>query len=317
MERGIRMNFYIRKIVSFIVTILSVALLSFIMFQVLPGDAAVARLGTEATPEAIEALRAEYGYDRPVSERFVSWLKGAVRGDFGMSMRYEGMMANELIASRLPVTLTLAGMSIVMIALVSLPIGLLCAARPGGYADRISEAAAITFMAIPSFVTGLLITLIFGIWLRSFTPGGFVPPDEDAGRFIRFMIFPAISVAIPKIAMTVQYMKASVREQLACDYVRTAKAKGNSLHGIMWKHVFRNSMMPVITFIGLIVAEVLAGSIMIEQVFNLPGMGRLLVNSIANRDFNVVQAIVVYIAATVLLVNLIVDLVYRVLDPRV
>ena len=311
------MNFYIRKIVSFILTILCVAMLSFIMFQVLPGDAAIARLGTEATPEAIEALRAEYGYDRPVGERFVTWLKGAVKGDFGMSMRYEGISVTELIGSRLPVTLTLAGMSIVLIALVSLPVGLLTAAKPGSAADRISEAAAITFMAIPSFVTGLLITLIFGIWLRAFTPGGYVAPSVNFGRFLSFMIFPAISVAIPKIAMTVQYMKASVKEQLSCDYIRTARAKGNNLQGVMWKHVLGNSMMPVITFIGLIVAEVLAGSIMIEQVFNLPGMGRLLVNSIANRDFNVVQAIVLYIAATVLLVNLIVDIIYKVIDPRV
>ncbi|MBR5732305.1 MAG: ABC transporter permease, partial [Lachnospiraceae bacterium] len=154
-------------------------------------------------------------------------------------------------------------------------------------------------------------------WLKAFTPGGYVSPSVSAGKFIRFMIFPAISVAIPKIAMTVQYMKASVKEQLACDYIRTARAKGNNLHGVMWKHVLGNSMMPVITFIGLIVAEVLAGSIMIEQVFNLPGMGRLLVNSIANRDFNVVQAIVLYIAASVLLVNLIVDIIYKVIDPRV
>ncbi len=311
------MNFYLRKIVSFVLTILCVALLSFIMFQVLPGDAAIARLGTEATPEAIEALRVEYGYDRPVGERFVTWLKGAAHGDFGMSMRYEGISVNELIGARLPVTLTLAGMSIALIALISLPVGLLCAARPGGLADRVSETVSITLMAIPSFVTGLLITLIFGIWFKAFTPGGYTDPSVNTAKFIRFMIFPAISVAIPKIAMTVQYMKAGVKEQLACDYVRTAKAKGNTLHGVMWKHVFKNSMMPVITFIGLIVAEVLAGSIMIEQVFNLPGMGRLLVNSIANRDFNVVQAIVVYIASSVLLVNLIVDIVYKIIDPRV
>ena len=130
--------FYIRKIVSFLMTIFCVAMLSFFMFQVLPGDAAIARLGTEATPEAIEALRAEYGYDKPVGERFKIWLSGAVKGDFGMSMRYEGISVTELIGSRLPVTLTLAGMSIVLIALVSLPVGLLTAARPGGAADRIS-----------------------------------------------------------------------------------------------------------------------------------------------------------------------------------
>lgn len=310
------MNFYVKKLISFAVTLLCVAVVSFLLFQVIPGDAAVSKLGTDATPEAIAALQAKYGYDRPVPERFVKWIGGAIRGDFGMSMRYETMTVNELIAGRLPVTLTLAAMSLLMIVVISLPVGLICASKPGSIADRISDALAVLFMAIPSFVQGILVTLLFGLLLKMFVPGSYCDPSEDLGAFVRFMIFPSLSVALPKIAMTVRFMKTGVKQQLESNYVRTARAKGNTMRGVMWKHVFENSLMPVVTFIGLIVAEVLAGSIMIEQVFNLPGMGRLLVTSIANRDFNVVQAMVMYIAATVLLVNLAVDIIYKLIDPR-
>jgi len=310
------MNWYLKKLISFVLTILSVAILSFVMFRIIPGNAAISRLGTEATPEAVEALKIQYGYDKSLAERFISWIGGAVRGDFGMSMRYETMTVAELIRGRLPVTLTLAGMSVLMIVVIALPIGLLSSREPGGAADRITEGTMIAVMAIPSFVTGILVTIIFGIVLRLFTPGGYVEPSEDMAGFVGFMFFPALSVALPKIAMTVRFMKTRVKAELGKNYIRTARAKGNTPKGVMWKHVFKNSLMPVITFIGLIVAEVMAGSIMIEQVFNLPGMGRLLVTSIANRDFNVVQAIVIYIATTVIFVNMMVDVAYKLVDPR-
>ncbi len=311
------MNFYVKKLISFVATILGVAVLSFLMFQVIPGDAAISKLGTDATPEAVAALRAKYGYDKPVGERFIHWIGGAVKGDFGKSLRYETKDVTELIKDSLTVTLTLAVLSIFLIVVISIPLGLICASKPGGAVDRISDALTVVFMAIPSFIQGILVTLIFGLIFKVFTPGSYRNPSEDLPGFIYFMLFPAISVAVPKIAMTVRFMKTAVKEELTKDYVRTARAKGNDIKGVMWKHVFGNSLMPVVTFIGLIVAEVLAGSIMIEQVFNLPGMGRLLVNSISNRDFNVVQAIALYIVVAVLLVNLLVDILYKVIDPRV
>ncbi|MBR4726193.1 MAG: ABC transporter permease [Lachnospiraceae bacterium] len=310
------MNWYLKKLISFIITILSVAILSFVMFQVIPGNAAIARLGTEATPEAVEALNKEYGYDKSLPVRFVNWLGGAVRGDFGKSMRYETMTVAELIKGRLPVTLTLAGMSVILIILIAIPLGILTTRDPGGTADRITDGSMVAVMAIPSFVQGILITFVFGIVLKMFVPGGYVDPSKNLSGFIGFMLFPAISVALPKVAMTVRFMKTRVKAELGKDYVRTARAKGNTTRRVMWGHVFKNSLMPVITFVGLIVAEVMAGSIMIEQVFNLPGMGRLLVTSIANRDFNVVQAIVIYIATAVIFVNMIVDILYKIVDPR-
>ncbi len=308
--------YFLKKLVSFIVTIAAVALLSFVLFSIIPSDAAITKLGTDATPEAIEALREELGLNDSIVVRFGRWAHDAIRGDFGYSVRYENIRVGELIAQRLPVTLTLAGMSVFITVLIAIPIGLISAKKPGGALDRISDAVSVVFMAVPSFVQGILVTLVFGIILKIFIPGGYVDPSENVTGFIGFMFFPALSVAIPKIAMTVRFMKTSVKEELNQNYVRTARAKGNNTRQVMWKHVFENSLIPVITFIGLIVAEVLAGSIMIEQVFNLPGMGRLLVTSILNRDFNVVQAIVIYIAATVLFVNMAVDLIVRAIDPR-
>jgi len=310
------MNYYVKKLISFVITLFCVALLSFLLFQIVPGDAAISQLGTEATPEKIEELRTEYGYDRNVFVRFFSWLGGVFTGDLGVSIKYNPITVSELIGQRMTVTIWLGVLSIFLIVVFSIPLGLICAKKPGGVVDTVSDWIAQTFMAIPSFVQGILVTLIFGLVLSWFVPGKYVNPTSNFPEFLRCMFFPALSVALPKIAMTVRFMKTSVKKELKKDYVRTAKAKGCSQNGIMWKHVLKNSMLPVITFIGLIVAEVMAGSIMIEKVFNLPGLGLLLVNSISNRDYNVVQAIVMYIALLVITVNFIVDIVYKILDPR-
>lgn len=310
------MNFYVKKIISFAITLFCVALISFLLFQVIPGDAAVSKLGTDATPEQIEILREEYGYNDGLFTRFFSWLGGVFTGDLGISIKYGPITVAELIGQRLPLTIWLGVLSLLLIVVISIPLGLICAKKPGSLTDRITDWITLVFMAVPSFVQGIIITLIFGIVFSLFTPGRYISPTEDFGEFLKCMFFPALSVALPKIAMTVKFMKTSVKKELKLDYVRTAKAKGNSQNGIMWKHVLKNSLLPVITFVGLIVAEVMAGSIMIEKVFNLPGLGLLLVNSISNRDFNVVQAIVVYIALIVITVNFIVDIIYKLIDPR-
>jgi peptide/nickel transport system permease protein/oligopeptide transport system permease protein len=313
---GQRMNYYIKKLISFLITLFCVALLSFLLFQIIPGDAAMSKLGIEATPEQVEELRAQYGYDRNVFARFFSWFGGIFTGDLGVSIKYGPMKVSELIGARLPVTIWLGVLSIILIVVISIPLGLICAKKPGGVVDIVSDWVAQLFMAVPSFVQGILISFVFGIILSLFIPGKYVSPLTDFPEFLQCMFFPALAVALPKIAMTVRFMKTSVKKELKCDYVRTAKAKGCSVNRIMWKHVLKNSMLPVITFIGLIVAEVMAGSIMIEKVFNLPGMGLLLVNSISNRDYPVVQAIVMYIALIVITVNFLVDIAYRLLDPR-
>lgn len=310
------MRYYVKKIISLIMVLFLIMLLTFIAFQVIPGDGAAARLGIDAEEEAVEALREALGLNKSLPERFFTFLSGAVRGDFGTSYQY-GKPVSELLAARLPATIGLAAISILLIIAVSIPLGLLCTRREGGVVDRVITLVTQTLMAVPAFFLGIVITLVFGLVLKWFTPGGYVAPDEDFGGFVRYMIFPAVSIAIPKIAMTVKFLKTSVLRELKLDYVRTARSKGNSERAVLWRHVLKNALIPVITFMGMVIADVLAGSIVVEQVFNLPGVGRLLITAISNRDYPVVEAIVVYIASVVLIVNFIVDLLYQKVDPRV
>lgn len=310
------MRYYVKKIISLIMVLFLIMLLTFIAFQVIPGDSAVSRLGVDATPEAIEALRESLGLNKSLPERFFSFLGGAVRGDFGNSYQY-GKPVGELLASRLSVTVWLAVLSILMIVCLSIPLGLLCSRRENGLADRVITMVTQTLMAVPAFFLGIMITLLFGLVLKWFVPGAYVPMQEDIGKFFHYMIFPAVAIAVPKIAMTVKFLKTSVLRELKLDYVRTARSKGNGERAILWRHVLKNALIPVITFMGMVIADVLAGSIVVEKVFNLPGIGRLLITAISSRDYPVVEAGVVYIASVVLIVNFIVDLLYQKVDPRV
>ena len=310
------MRYYVKKIVSLIMVLFLIMLLTFIAFQVIPGDGAVSRLGVDATDEEVEALREALGLNRSLPERFFSFLGGAVHGDFGKSYQY-GKPVSELLTARLPATVGLAAISIILIIIVSIPLGLLCSRKEGGAADRAVTILTQTLMAVPAFFLGIIITLVFGLILKWFQIGGYIAPKTNFTGFLKYMIFPAAAVAVPKIAMTVKFLKTSVLRELKLDYVRTARSKGNTERVVLWRHVLKNALIPVITFMGMVIADVLAGSIVIEQVFNLPGVGRLLVVAIGNRDYPVVEAVVVYIAAVVLIVNFIVDLLYQKVDPRV
>ncbi len=310
------MKFYIRRLLTLIITLLLVAAFTFIAFQVIPGDSALTKLGMEADEEAVEALRESLGLNDSLPVRFVRWLGGAVRGDFGMSTRYN-MSVSELLSERLPVTLWLAVLSFLFILIITIPVGIISSKKRNGLLDRIIQWSSQTIMAIPPFFLGMLITLVFGILLKWFTPGAYVAPDESFGRFLAYLIAPAIAVSLPKIAMSVRFLRSSIIREKDMGYARTAKSKGLSENEVLKKHVLKNALIPVVTFLGMILADILAGSIIIEQVFNLPGMGRMLVVSISNRDIAVVQAIVMYIASVVLITNAIVDVLYKYLDPRV
>ncbi|WMJ85966.1 ABC transporter permease [Anaerocolumna sp. MB42-C2] len=310
------MKYIIRKFTALILTLLLVSFFTFIAFQVIPGDSAVASLGTSATKEAIEALREEMGLNKNIVVRYVSWLGNALKGDFGTSLQFN-MPVSNLIKDRMPVTIWLAVLSIVFILILSIPLGIESAKKEGGLPDRIITLLTHTAMAIPPFFLGIIITLLFGLVLKWYTPGKYVGFKENFGQFIRYLIYPAIAIAIPKIAMVVKFLRSSLIRQLKMDYVRTARSKGNQENVILYRHVLKNAFIPVITFIAMVIADVLAGSIIIEQVFGLPGLGRMLVTAISNRDFPVVQAIVLYIAAVVIIINFMVDVLYQWIDPRV
>lgn len=310
------MNRYIKKIMFLLITIFLVSVFTFVAFQIIPGDSARAILGMNATEEAVEVLREELGLNKNIVVRYGNWARNAIRGDFGTSLQYS-MPVKTLIANRLPVTIWLAVLSIFLIIITSIPLGVLSARKVGGVGEGIILSGIHTAMAIPPFFLGILITLVFGIILKLFVPGGYVNPSENFTGFLRFMIFPALSIAIPQIAMLVKFLRGSLLRELQLDYVRTARSKGSTNTRILYMHVLKNAFIPVLTFLGMVLAEVLAGSIIIEQVFGLPGLGRLLIASISNRDFMVVQGIILYIVTTVVCINFVVDILYRRIDPRI
>lgn len=316
------MKLFIKKIITLIMTLFLVSVAAFLAFQIIPGDVVTSILGTEATPEREEQLREELGLNDPPVERYFKWAGGVLRGDFGRSYQYsinmnEMMPVAELIGDKLPVTLWLAGVAMVLIIFVSIPLGVLWAKSTNRFLDAALGVITQATMAIPSFFLGILVTFLFGIVLKWFVPGGYISYRESLSGFLGYLLFPALSIALPKIAMTARFLRNSMLTQMQADYVRTAYSKGCTRKRVMYGHVLRNAMMPVVTFLGMIIAEIVAGSIVVEQVFGLPGIGRLLISSINNRDFPVVEILILYITFVVIFVYFLVDILYRVIDPRI
>lgn len=310
------MKYAVKKIGVLIITLFLVSFITFFAFSVIPGDSAIASLGTDATPEAIEALREALGLNDPLPARFFSWLKDCLKGDFNYSTQFNQPVA-QLMKDKLPVTLTLAGLSFIIILVIGIPLGIYTARKEGTIIDKIIMYLNQTFMSIPSFFLGIVLTLIFGIILKWFTPGGYIDYSKDVVGFLKYLIIPSVAIAIPKIAMVVKFLRSSILRETRLDYVRTAYSKGCKEDYVTYKHILKNAMIPVVTFLAMVLADVLAGSIIVEQVFNIPGLGRLLVTAIGNRDLYVVQAIVLYIITSVVVINFIVDIIYQCLDPRV
>ena len=310
------MKYVGKKALTMLLTLLLVSFLVFLCFTVIPGDPAVAKLGTEASPEALETLREEMGLNRLFMVRYTDWLLSFVRGDLGESYSYESSVG-ELLVDKVPITITMSLMSMLMIVAVSIPLGLYVAHHEGGVVDRVIYAVNQVIMAIPAFFAGILITLLFGIVLKLFVPGGYVSYSKDFGAFLAYMIFPSMAIALPKIAMTVKLLRSGMIEEKKQDYVRTAYSRGNNTKGVLYKHVLKNAMLPIITFLGMTFTDIIAGSIVVEQVFGIPGIGRILLTSISRRDYPVVMAVIVCLAAVVIVVSALVDLLYQWLDPRI
>ena len=316
------MKYLVKKLATLILTLFLVSVLAFLAFQIIPGDVVTSILGTEATPEQAQQLREELGLNKPPLVRYISWAGNVLKGNFGNSYRYsknmnQMMPVSELIGDKLPVTLSLAFLSMIFIAVIAIPLGVFWARSKNHVLDVILNVGTQTAMAVPSFFLGVLVTYFFGILLRWFSPGRYVSYEKDFWGFVGYLIFPAISVAIPKIAMTARFLRNSMLTEMHADYVRTAYSKGATERQVAYGHVLRNAMMPVVTFLGMIIAEIVAGSIVVEQVFSLPGIGKLLISSISTRDFPVVEILILYITFVVIVVYFLVDVLYRVIDPRI
>ncbi|WP_337983621.1 ABC transporter permease [Lysinibacillus sp. C5.1] len=310
------MMYMIRRFILLMTTILLVSMITFGVFQILPGDPVRTMLGTEADATQIENLRSELGLNRPLYEQYTDWIKGLLTGELGHSIRFS-MPVKDLLLDRLPVTMSLAVLTLTIVLMVSLPLGMFAARRQNKLSDVSLSTLTQIGMAVPSFWLGMMLILYVGMQFSFFKISGYIPWSQSVAGALSTLILPALTIAIPQIAVNFRYVRTAILEQMQLDYVRTIRSKGMSEQNVMYKHVLKNAMIPILTVFGLIMAEVVAGTIIVEQVFSLPGVGQLLITAISNRDFPLVQGIVMYIMVAVVVINFIVDILYSVLDPRI
>ena len=297
------------------VTLLVASLLIFLLLEILPGDPAAVILGVGAQEDTLRALRAELGLDLPAPVRYLNWIGEVLQGDLGRSYTYDTPV-QELLLNRVELSLPLALLAILLSTGIAIPLGVFAASRHRKVADTSIMGFAQLGVAVPNFWFAILLILLFSVKLGWFSAGGFA--GWDAGWFPAFksLVLPAVALALPQAAILARVTRSSVLETVQEDYIRTARAKGLSRSQALWRHAVRNALIPVVTILGLQLSFLLAGTIIIENVFYLPGVGRLLFQAIAQRDLMVVKNLVLVLAATVVLINFLVDLLYAVLDPR-
>ena len=311
--------FLLRRFATFALTLLLASAVVFAVLELLPGNAAELILGETATPESLAALNAKLGLDRPPLQRYLDWMGGLVRGETANSISYDTPTA-ELIQERLRVTLPLAVLAMLLTVVLALALGLYAASRHNRLGDVGVMAASQLGIAIPNFWFAILLILLFAVKLQWVSAGGFPGwSEEDGGGLwegLQALILPAIALALVQAAILARVTRSAVLEVMREDFVRTARAKGLSRRQALWRHVLRNAMIPVLTVMGLQFANLITGTIVIENVFVLPGIGRLVFQAISNRDLVVVRDVVMLLAAVVVLVNFVVDLLYALIDPR-
>ena len=310
------MRYYLRKLIGHVVTLILVSLVTFFVFQILPGDPALIILGLDADVNQIEALNRTLGLDRPLTERYISWIKGLFNGDLGISIRYNQSVSS-LIGQGLKVTALLALYSMIFTVAIGIPVGLFLASHSRKkYSIPISIVSQLS-LSIPSFCMGILLISIFSVRLNLLPSIGYTPISEGFFKSFKSLLLPSLSIALGSSAILIRYVRVSVLKEMGKDYVRTARSKGLSKRRIMYAHVLKNSLIPVITILGLLTADILGGSIIIENIFSLPGIGRLITVSISSRDLPLIQGLVLYLSLIVVICNFIVDLVYSLVDPRI
>ncbi|MEM9344650.1 MAG: ABC transporter permease [Pseudomonadota bacterium] len=309
------MAFVISRIVSLGVSLIVASLVIFLAIEVIPGDPAAFMLGLNAAPEAVDSLREQLGLTGSLPERYLGWVAGMLTGDFGISYTYR-VPVGELVAARLGVSLPLTVYAMVLSTAIALPVGLIAAARRGGVSDTAIMGVSQLGIAVPNFWFAMLLVLVFAINLRVFSAGGF--PGWDAGFWpaMKALTLPAVALALPQASILARVMRSAVIETLGMDYIRTARAKGLTRAQSVRRHAFRNALIPVMTILGLQFSFLLAGGIIIENVFFLPGLGRLIFQAITQRDLIVVESTVMLLVAAVIFVTFLVDVAYAAVDPR-
>ena len=309
------LRYSLKRLFSLGISLVVASLVIFVVIEIAPGDPAGFMLGLNAQPDTVAALRAELGLDVPKTQRYLDWVGGMLTGDFGISYTYR-VPVGQMIADRMWVSLPLALLALTLSTLIAIPVGLYAANRRGEGGDIAVMGLTQLGIAVPNFWFAMILVVIFAINLRWFSAGGF--PGWDAGLFtgLKALTLPAVALALPQAAILSRVMRSALIDILSEDFIRTARAKGLSRRQTLWRHALRNALIPVLTIMGLQFSFLLAGAIIIEQVFFLPGLGRLVFQSISQRDLIVVESVVMLLVFAVIVVNFAVDLAYAAVDPR-
>jgi len=308
--------FLFKRFLTLLLTLVGASVVVFLVLEILPGDAAQILMGPDAAPDTVQALATKLGLDRPPMERYWQWVIGLLVGEMGVSYTYSTPVF-ELVLERLAVTVPLAVMAMLLTTVLALAVGIYAASRHNRLGDFGLMGLTQIGIAVPNFWFAILLILLFSVHLQWFSAGGFPGWGEDAAQSLKSLLLPALSLAVVQAAILARITRSAVLDVLREDFVRTARAKGLSQRATLWRHVLRNAMIPVLTVMGLQFANLLAGTIVVENVFYLPGLGRLVFQSISNRDLIVVRNCVMLLAAMVIVVNFVVDVLYAVIDPRV
>lgn len=307
--------YFLKRLGVGLLTLLFASAVVFAMLEIVPGDPARVMLGMNATEDAVQALREQMGLNQPLLQRYLSWFGGMLTGNFGRSYTYS-VPVFDLVMERLVVSLPLALIALFLSTVIAIPVGLFAASRRGSAADTAVIGASQIGVAIPNFWFALLLVYVFAVGLRLLPAGGF--PGWGAGVWpaLKSLILPAVALALPQAAILARVTRSALLDVLTEDYIRTARAKGLPSRQVLWRHAMRNALIPVLTILGMQFSFLLAGTIIIENVFYLPGLGRLIFQAITQRDLIVVESVVMLLCATVILVNLLVDMSYAAVDPR-
>lgn len=294
-----------------------ISVISFGMLRAAPGDPAVLQAGAGASPEAIEAVREQLRLNDSLVEQYLAWLGKVVRGDLGNSYT-SGLPVTELIGARLPATVQLSLFALTLIIGIGVPLGVTAALQRNRPYDQLVRVVSLIGISIPNFVIGILLILVFGWWITGVLPfQGYVPLHDDAWENVRHLILPATALAIPEMGLVARLTRSSMLEVLGQEYISSARALGISERTVIWKDALRNALMPVVTIVGVVAGFLLGGSVVVESVFGIPGLGRLLVESFATRDYPVTIGVMMFIAIVFVVINIVVDVLYGVINPRI
>jgi peptide/nickel transport system permease protein len=307
--------FLLRRIVIAIPTIILISIFVFLLQKLLPGDPLLVLAGEERDPEVLEFLREKYRLNDPIWRQYLAWIGNALRGDLGISLRTNQPVV-ELMAQKLPVTIQLAVMSMIFALLIGIPAGILSAVKKGTATDYVANVVALSGLSIPNFWLGIMLILLVSVKWQLLPASGYVPLSEDFWQSIKTMLMPAFVLGTALAATLMRHTRSSMLGVLSADYVRTARAKGLTERVVILKHALRNALTPIVTLTALLFGELVAGAVLTEQIFTIPGFGKLVVDAVFNRDYAVVQGIVLVTAVGFIVMNLFADAMYYVLNPR-